>query len=471
MDTFRKPVTMKTVGEARAYLASKNIDLPLAEMGDHAAMSRPVELFGQTLPNRWAILPMEGWDCGRDGAPSEFTRRRWLRFAESGAALLCGTEAGAVMHEGRSNPRQLLVSRDTLPALREIVAAMRRRHTELYGADAGFSIGLQLTHSGRYAHPNESARLESRVAYDHPLLARKFGPAHVVADDEIPGIVRAFADAARVASEAGFDFVDLKHAHGYLLHEFLTAHDRPGPYGGSFENRTRLSREIAEAVREACPSLGLAMRLSLFDIAPFEKSPDGVGRPMERATGTYRYAFGGAGDGLHMDPDLTEPAAFVEMMRGYGVELVCGTVGSPYYSVHVQRPAYFPVSDGYEPPEDPLYNVSRHIAAMRRLKERCPWVKGVVSGLTCLQEYAGCAAEAAVASGGADFAGLGRMALPYPDYCADHLAGRPFDRRRICRTIGECTNAPRCGWISGCYPLDPFYRDPKWRDPAGPGRI
>ena len=174
MNSFQKPVTMKTVGEVREYLASRNIDLPLAEMGDHAAMSNPIELFGRTLPNRWSILPMEGWDCERDGAPSAFTERRWLHFAESGASLLCGTEAGAVMHEGRSNPRQLLVSRASLPRLRELVAAMRRRHAELYGTADGLSIGLQLTHSGRYAHPNESARIESRVAYDHPLLARKF---------------------------------------------------------------------------------------------------------------------------------------------------------------------------------------------------------------------------------------------------------------------------------------------------------
>ena len=458
MNAFRKAGTFQSVAELRAYLGERGIDLPLADSGVRAAMAAGIDVMGRRLPNRWAILPMEGWDCTPAGAPSELTRRRWLGFANSGAALVAGTEAGAVMHEGRSNPSQLLLSKENLPALREAVAAMRKTHAARFGTAGDFAIGIQLTHSGRFAHPNRADRLESVAAYNHPLLDRKFGAPRVVGDSEVGEIRRAFVAAAGIAREAGFDFVDFKHAHGYLAHEFLTAVDRPGPYGGPFENRTRFAREVVESIREAWPDLPVAVRLSIFDIQPFEKGPDGVGRPMARDAGPYPYAFGGAGDGLTMDPDLKEPAAFLAMLRDYGVDLVCGTVGSPYYSVHLQRPAYFPVSDGYEPPQDPLYNVSRHLAAARRLKELCPWAKVVLSGITCLQEYAANAAEAAVASGAADFAGLGRMALPYPDYCADHLDGRPFNRARVCRTFGDCTNAPRAGRVSGCYPLDPFYR-------------
>ena len=501
MDTYRKAGTFRSVAELREYLASNDIDIPLAEEAEHAAMAQSAELFGRTLPNRWALLPMEGWDCTAGGAPSELTVRRWTHFGESGAALICGTEAGAVMHEGRSNPRQLLVTRENLPELKAAVAAMRKAHAERYGTAGDFLVGLQLTHSGRFAHPNRDDKLESAVAWTHPLLDRKFGAPRVVTDDEIGDIVRAYGEAARVTREAGFDFVDLKHAHGYLAHDFLTAYDRPGPYGGSFENRTRFSREMASRVKEACPDLPIAMRLSIFDILPFEKNQDGVGRPMVSAAQPPR-PFGAARDCLSMDPDLEEPTAFLEMMRQYDLELVCGTIGSPYYSVHIQRPAYFPVCDGYLPPQDPLRSVALHIAAARRLKERCPWAKIILSGITCLQEYAGCAAEAAVApaaaaagavkneelrvkssgndqllhsstpplltgsamrpgpvkSAAADFAGLGRMALSYPEYCADHLAGGKFDRRRICRTFGECTNAPRHGRVSGCYPLDVFYK-------------
>ncbi len=481
MNTYKKAATFHSVSELRAYLSRNGINLPLADEIEHEALAQSATVFGRRLSNRWAILPMEGWDCTAAGAPSDLTVRRWRNFASSGAALVCGTEAGSITHAGRSNPYQLLVSRENLPELKAAVAAMRRVHAERFGTGSDFLIGLQLTHSGRFAHPNRSDLLESAVAWTHPLLDRKFGRPRVVTDAEVGEIAIAYGEAARVAQDAGFDFVDLKHAHGYLAHDFLTAYGRPGPYGGSFENRTRFSREIASRVKEACPDLPLAMRLSIFDILPFEKGPDGVGRPMAGQMedgkwkienskpeannfpfSTFSFSvprpFGAAADGLAMDPDLEEPAAFLAMMREYGVELVCGTIGSPYYCVHIQRPAYFPVSDGYLPPQDPLLSVSLHMAAAHRLKERCPWAKIVLSGLTCLQEYAGCAAEAAVRGGAADFAGLGRMALPYAEYCADHLAGGHFTRRRICRTFGECTNAPRRGEVSGCYPLDSFYK-------------
>ncbi len=469
MDNYRKVGSFKSAGELRAHFAEQGIAIGLADEAEHAAMAQAAPLFGRTLSNRWAILPMEGWDCTASGAPSDLTVRRWLNFATSGAKLICGTEAGAVMHSGRSNPSQLLVSRENLPALKSAVAAMRKAHAERFGTSSELLIGLQLTHSGRFSHPNRADRLESAVAWNHPLLDRKFGAPRVVTDKEAGEIAAAYGEAARVAREAGFDFVDLKHAHGYLAHEFLSAVNRPGPYGGSFENRTRFSREIAERVKEACPDLPLAMRLSIFDILPFEKGPDGVGRPMalegpsapqgpSDAEPSLPRPFGAAEDCLSMDPELAEPAAFLKMMRAYGIDLVCGTIGSPYYCVHIQRPAYFPVCDGYLPPHDPLRSVAMHIAASRRLKEKCPWVRTVLSGITCLQEYAGCAAEAAVRDGAADFAGIGRMALPYADYCEAHLAGGAFERRRICRTFGECTNAPRNGRVSGCYPLDGFYK-------------
>ncbi len=261
-----------------------------------------------------------------------------------------------------------------------------------------------------------------------------------------------------IAQKAGFDFVDIKLAHGYLGHEFLTAYDRPGPYGGSFENRTRFFREIAEGIRKAAPGLELAARLSIFDIMPFVKGEDGAGRPMDWQ-GEYPYAFGGDGSGMYMDPELKDTVRLVKVLEEYGVGMICATIGSPYYNVHMQRPAYYPVSDGYLMPEHPLYNVSRHLEAVRELKKRCPELVIIGSGYTCLQEYLPHAAEYAVEHGEADFAGIGRMVLSYPDICADTLAGKPLDRCRICRTFGDCTSAPRNGMISGCYPLDHFYKE------------
>ena len=285
------------------------------------------------------------------------------------------------------------------------------------------------------------------------------GPQHVIRDDEIPHVIDQFVQAAEVAQNAGFDFVDIKHAHGYLAHEFLSAVDRPGPYGGSFENRTRFCREILEGIRRKCPSLEIAVRLSVFDIRPFVKGDDGAGHPMDWPEATpYPYAFGGDATGMDMDEALAEPVRFVKLLQSYGVRMVCATVGSPYYNVHLQRPAYYAVCDGYAMPEPPLYNVGRHLKAVRRLKELCPDILTVASGLTCLQEYLPNVAEYAVAHGWTDFAGIGRMVLSYPEICTDSLSGRPLDRCRICRTFGECTNAPRHGFVSGCYPLDEFYK-------------
>ena len=456
-------VTQFATPEAfREYLKKEQIEIGLVDKipaGKDSALSKPAECYGKTIGNRWSILPMEGWDCEANGAPSELTKRRWLRFAQSGAKLLYGTEAAAVMHSGRSNPYQLMVADHTAEALKNVLAEMRAAHKAKFGTADDLMVGLQLTHSGRYSHPNRSDKLEARTAWAHPLLDKKFhcGPENVVSDAEVEDIVKHFVHAAEIAYNAGFDFVDIKHAHGYLGYEFLTAYDRKGKYGGSFENRTRFFREIAEGIKEKCPNLAISARVGLFDIIPFIKGEDGVGKPMDWE-GPYPYAFGGAGDGLNMDPDLKETAQFVKMLQSCGVELICATIGSPYYNVHMQRPAWYPVCDGYLPPENPLYNVSRHLKAVKRIRELCPGIKVVGSGYTALQEYLPNAAEYALEHDQTDFVGIGRMVLSYPEICADVLAGKTLDRRHICRTFGDCTNAPRHGMVSGCYPLDEFYR-------------
>ncbi len=461
MKTYPKVIGFKTLADFREYLHSEQIEIGLSDIagGPESALAQKIQVGSRTVGNRWSILPMEGWDCEKNGSPSELTIRRWLRFASSGAKLLYGTEAAAVMHEGRSNPQQLWIADHTVDALKDALRKMRQLHREKFGTTDDFMVGLQLTHSGRYAHPNEALKLEPRTAYAHPLLDKKFNcsPENVVSDREVSDIIRNFIHAAELAQQAGFDFVDIKSAHGYLGHEFLTAFDRPGPYGGSFENRTRFFREIAEGIQRKCPGLMLSARVSLFDILPFVKGDDGIGHPMPWQ-GRYPYAFGGDGSGMNMDPDLTETVKFINMLQEYGIELICATIGSPYYNVHMQRPAYFPVSDGYYPPENPLYNVSRHLKAVKRIRELCPGIKVVGSGYTCLQDYLLNAAEYAIAHHETDFVGIGRMVLSYPEICADSLAGRPLDRCKICRTLGECTNAPRHGMVSGCYPLDEYYR-------------
>ena len=159
------------------------------------------------------------------------------------------------------------------------------------------------------------------------------------------------------------------------------------------------------------------------------------------------------------DPELTEVHAVLDRFRELGIGLVCVTAGSPYYNPHIQRPAYFPPSDGYAPPNDPLVDVARLLAVAAELAHEHPDVAVVGSGYSYLQDHAAHVAQAVLRRGDAASIGLGRMALSYPTLPADVLAGRPLDRRAVCRTFSDCTTAPRHGLVSGCYPLDDFYKD------------
>jgi 2,4-dienoyl-CoA reductase-like NADH-dependent reductase (Old Yellow Enzyme family) len=262
--------------------------------------------------------------------------------------------------------------------------------------------------------------------------------------------------AASLAQSAGFDFVDVKHCHGYLTHELLSALDRPGRYGGDLDGRTHFLRAVVSGIRSAAPDLGLAVRLSAFDLVPHVAGPDARGVPDARVAGGYRFAFGGDGTGLGID--LAETHAFLDRCASWGVGLVSITAGSPYYVPHIQRPAWFPPSDGYQPPRDPLVEVARLVEVTASLAAAHPTLPLVASGLSYLQQWLPHAGQALLRAGGAAFVGYGRMALSYPDLAADVLAGRPLDTRRICRTLSDCTTAPRNGLVSGCYPYDPFYK-------------
>lgn len=459
---FTKIAQLNTTEKFVAYLQSREIDLPfLPELPapEELALGRPIAHGNKTVGNRWSILPMEGWDCEPDGRPSELTRRRWLRFGQSGAKILFGCEAAAVMESGKSNTRQLMIDDRTVESIADLRAETVRTHEAAFRRTDDLLIGLQLTHSGRYSHPHDDAKLESVIAYRNPTLDARFGNAQtpVASDAEIDEMIERFVHAGRLASEAGFDFVDVKTAHGYFGHEILSAYDRPGKYGGTLENRSRFFREIAAGIKRVAPNLEIALRFSLFDFVPFQKGPDGVGVPMFDEGGGYRHAFGGDGTGLGYD--LTEPFAFIDLIRREcGVRMVCATLGSPYYNPHLQRPASFPVFDGYTTPWDPLRSVALHIRAAAEFKKRFPDILLIGSGYSYLQDWLPNVAEAAVAQGMVDCVGIGRMVLSYPQMGDDVLRGRPLDRKRICRTLGDCTNAPRRGMVSGCYPLDDFYK-------------
>lgn len=463
MADYRRIAQLKTADQFRDYLAALNITLPFDEeiqTGPRAPLAQPYTMGNRTIGNRWCVLPMEGWDGTADGRPSDLTRRRWQRFGISGAKLVWGGEAVAVRPDGRANPNQLVINDSTVGALAGLRAALVVAHEERFGSSDDLLIGLQLTHSGRFARPHPQAGLEPKIAYRHPLLDRKFGirdDAAVMSDDDLDRLVEDFVRAARLSHQAGFAFVDIKHCHGYLGHELLSAIDRPGKYGGSFENRTRFLREIVAGIRAAVPGLDMGVRLSAFDWIPFKPGENQVGAPETYENGDYPYTFGGDHSGTGID--LTEPRMFLDLLKTLGIRLVCITAGSPYYVPHIQRPALFPPSDGYQPPEDPLAGVARQIHVVAQLKQHRPDLIFVGSGYSYLQEWLPHVAQHVVRTGMTDFVGIGRLVLSYPDMPADILAGKPLQRKRICRTFSDCTTAPRGGLVSGCYPLDEFYKN------------
>lgn len=474
---YQRVGALRSVAAFRETLAALALQLPCDDVPQSAAegspLARPCQVGDLTVGNRWCVHPMEGWDGTPDGKPTEHTFRRWRHFGQSGCKLIWGGEALAVRHDGRANPNQLCYRPENSDAIRQLLQALEGAHRERFGASAmdDLLVGLQLTHSGRFCRPNRKDRLEPRIAYHHPLLDAKFGidPADgsvVLTDDEVRTLIDQYIVVAKMAHRVGFQFVDVKCCHGYLGHEFLSAFDRPGPYGGDRDGRSRFLREIIAGIRAECPGLMIGVRLSLFDFPPFRPDPTqggggklGPGIPERLSAGAYP-GFGCRRD----DPlqvDLSEPVQLLKDLRDKDhVELFNLTAGSPYYNPHIQRPAFYPPSDGYQPPEDPLIGCVRQIQAVREIKHVLPDVPLVGTAYTYFQEYLPHVAQAVVRAGWVDFVGIGRLVLSDWDLPAKVLAGEDYRAAKtICRTFSDCTTAPRNGLISGCYPLDDSYKD------------
>ncbi len=463
--SFPRIASFGTAAALRSHFASLGLALPCDDEvlpAPASPLAQPLAVSpARTVANRFVVQPMEGWDGTTDGRPSELTRRRWRNFGRSGAAWIWGGEAVAVRQDGRANPNQLLLTDDTAISLgdlrHELVAAARAAGVEPL-------VGLQLTHSGRWSRPRGTPA--PRLAYRHPLLDARVGVADdapVLTDQDLAQLIPCFARAASLAQAEGFDFIDLKHCHGYLLHEFLSARERPGRFGGApLAGRTQLLRELVAAIHAAAPGLEVAVRLSVFDAVPHRaEGRDASGRlgrgVPEPHPLPYLWGFGLSPRPPHQ-PELSEAIALARSLFDLGVRWLNVTAASPYYAPHVQRPAAFPPSDGYAPPEDPVIGVARLLDAAREIKRALPEMIVVSSGWSYLQDYLPHVAQACVRAGWFDAVGLGRMVLAYPRLPAHVLAGVPLDRKRLCRTFSDCTTAPRHGLVSGCYPLDPFYR-------------
>jgi 2,4-dienoyl-CoA reductase-like NADH-dependent reductase (Old Yellow Enzyme family) len=442
----------RTLDDLRADAAERGHAIGLAS--DLSLVGRSLSIGGRVACNRMAVHPMEGCDGNLDGTPGELTFRRWRRFAEGGAALLWG-EATAVVPEGRANPRQLVVSRASAPELKRLLGEARAARRARLGHDDGFIAGMQLTHSGRWSAAGpiiaqHGAAIDAvRHAEDLPLIS----------DAELEQLEDRFVDAATIARDIGFDFVDIKQCHTYLLNELLGARSRSGAYGGSFDARTRFVRNVFGKIRAKLgDTILLGTRLNVFDSVPYAAGEDGIGAPS--GGDAAKHAWGTGGDA---SPDLAEPLRLIGELRPLGLSLVNVTMGSPYYNAHIGRPFEKPPVDGYTPPEHPLAGVERHLRLTAAVQRAFPDLPVIGSGYSWLRHFALNAGEASMAAGAVSMVGLGRGALAYPDFAADALEHGAMDRDKSCIGVSYCTALMRAKhnefgqYATGCVPRDRFY--------------
>ncbi len=401
-----------------------NLNLPISP--NISVLAKEYKIGNKIVPNRLVCQAMEGCDGTRDGRPDTLTRRRYDRFANGGAGLIW-FEATAVMEEGRANPRQLYITDNNLDSFKRQVDDIKETALKRNGYEP--IVIMQATHSGRYSKPNGTPA--PLIAYNNPIF-EKDNPISkdcVVTDDYLDRVGEALIEGAKLAEMAGFDGVDIKCCHRYLNSELLSAFEREGRYGGSFENRTRLLRESVKGAIENCgKDFIVSSRLNVYD---------GF---------AYPYGFGVKQDGS-LDFDITEPDRLIKELYALGVRLLNITMGNPYFNPHVNRPYS---QGGYEPPEHPLTGVERVLNGTAKLKEQNPDMAIICSAVSYLGTVAPNVVSSFIEQNKFDFAGFGRTIFAYPDFANDILINGGMNKNKICLCCSKCTEIMRAGGTPGC---------------------
>jgi 2,4-dienoyl-CoA reductase (NADPH2) len=437
-----EPFHFHTLEELRRRIEELHLDLPVAD--DLSPLLEPVTFGAVPLPNRLVVLPMEGCDGKDDGSPDELTFRRYRRFAEGGAGLLW-FEACAVVPEGRANPRQLWIHENNVAAFAKMVTDSLSSAHHAFGPSHRPFLVLQLTHSGRYSKPGRGPR---------PIIAhhsRYLDPIHslppdypLISDDELERLEDVYVEAARFARKAGFDAVDVKACHRYLVSELHASFTRDGRYGGSFENRSRFFRNVVAKIRDAVPELVVTSRMNVYDAM------------------AWPYGFGVDRDDASK-PDLAEPIELVRHLAASGAPIVNITIGNPYFNPYVNRPFDLPVAGAPMPPESPLEGVARFVEIVRRIQKEVPDMAVIGGGYSWLRHFFPNVAAACVRNGWVSLVGAGRMAFAYPDFARDLRTRGSLDPERVCVACSACTQIMRDGGRSGCVPRDAAIYEPIYK--------
>ena len=429
--------TYRSLEDIQAKANELNIHLPFAKTT--TVLKEPVHFGNVTLANRMGIAPMEGADALPDGAPSELTLRRYVREAR-GASGVIWFEAISIVPEGRSGAHQLMLTRENLEAYQVFTETIKEAGRKANGF-APYLI-MQANHSGRYSNPQ--GKPAPLIAYRHfpPNVREGDSPypeyeklreadnSCIVSDDYLKSLEETFGKASLLAREAGFDAVDIKSCHGYLLAELTSAYNRPGLYGGSFENRTRLLRNAIKAAKAyENPQFLVTARIGIYD--------------------GFAYPFGfGVKAGEGNVPNLAEPIELVQRLyKDDGVSMINLTMGNPYVSTHVTRPYD---SGKYIPDEHPLYGVARMINGIGQVKRAVPEMIISASGPSYLRQYADLFAAGAVEEGLCDGMLFGRLSFANPDFPKQIIESGRMDPQKVCVACGKCGDLIRAGKPTGC---------------------
>lgn len=386
-------------------IKKKGLTIPFCD--DVSVLKKPIELNGKVIKNRILAQPVEGFDAMDDGSPSKRTHQRYCALAKGGSGALW-LESTSVNHEGRSNKKQLWIREENWHEFKDLVDDIKA------AVNGDIYLVLQLTHSGRYSHPEQEAT--PVCAYSSPIIPKE--NERIISDEELDALKLDYVKAAKLAEKAGFDAVDIRVCHGYLLNELLSAYSREGRYGGSFENRARLTIDICEAVKNEC-KIECGIRLNMFDGTPY---PYGYG--VKKVEGS-------------IEEDYEEPLKLIDILYQKGVRLFNITNGIGAYSPFVIRPYD---SGGKEPSEHQLVGINRMQYTARLCKQHAKDAIVISSGYSWLRQYASHVAAGGINEGYYDIAGFGRESIAYENYANDILNDGEVGISHQCRACCGCSN-------------------------------
>lgn len=410
------------------------------------SLKEKVVLGNYIIPNSLASLPMEGGDSTDDGSPTELTYRKYEKIARGGAGLIW-LEAVSVSREGRSNDKQLWLTKDNWMEFKKLNDLIKSSAQEEFSKEHNPMTILQLNHSGRYCKVN--GKSNPIIATHKKSLDDRLGITEdypVVSDDYLKSLEKDFLNGARLAKKAGFDGIDVKACHGYLLAEILSAYEREGEYGGSFENRTRLMLNIIDKIKEdkECEGLIISSRLNASDVV------------------AYPQGWGMSKDGENII-DLEEPKKLIGALQEKGVNLISLTMGNPYFTPHINKPYDI---GAYTPDEKVIMSCNRLINEIGEIQKEFSSVAIVGVGYSWFREFAPYIAAGSLENGLCKIIGFGREGIAYPDFAKDILEDNGMNKKKVCIACSKCSEMKSKIGTCGCVIRDsevylPMYRKMK----------